>query len=63
MGWNPNAVVPRTTSVVAHDAGVDAAKWLLNCLEQDELDRRLLLMEWVKLSSRATCINRTTGFG
>ena len=24
-------------------------KWLLNCLEQDELDRRLLLMEWVKL--------------
>ena len=49
MGWNPNAVVPRTTSVVAHDAGVDAAIWLLNCLENDELDRRLLLMEWVKL--------------
>jgi hypothetical protein len=49
MGWNPNAVVPRTTSVVAHEAGVDAAVWLLNCLENDDLDRRLLLMEWVKL--------------
>ena len=49
MGWNPNAVVPRTTSVVAHDAGVAAAVWLLNCLENDDLDRRLLLMEWVKL--------------
>ena len=42
-------VVPRTTSVVAHDAGVEAATWLLDCLENDELDRRLLLMEWVKL--------------
>ena len=49
MGWNPNAVVPRTTTVVAHDTGVDAARWLLNCLENDELDRRLLLLEWVRL--------------
>ena len=31
------------------DAGVHAAVWLLDCLENDDLDRRLLLMEWVKL--------------
>ena len=49
LGWNPNAVVPRTTSVIAHDAGVNAARWLLDQLENDVLERRLLLMEWVRL--------------
>ncbi len=50
MDWNPHAVVPRMTStVVAHERGVDAARWLLERLEGGDLDRRLLLMEWVRL--------------
>jgi hypothetical protein len=34
---------------VAHDKGVDAARWLLQRLEDGDLDRRLLLLEWVRL--------------
>ena len=49
MGWNPNAVIPRTTTAIAHESGTEAAMWLFNCLENDTLERRLLLMEWVKL--------------
>ncbi len=50
MDWNPHAVVPRmTNTVVAHERGVDAARWLLECLEGGDLDRRLLLLEWVRL--------------
>ncbi|MFZ9048415.1 MAG: hypothetical protein ACO20Y_06445 [Poseidonia sp.] len=50
MDWNPHAVVPRMTStVVAHERGVDAARWLLERLEGGDLDRRLLLLEWVRL--------------
>ena len=33
MDWNPHGMVPRTTSVVAHEAGTDAAKWLMTQLE------------------------------
>ena len=47
--WNPHAVIPRNSGVVAHDAGVTAARWLIEKLENDSLDRRLLLMEWVRL--------------
>ena len=49
MEWNPHAVLPRHSGVIVHDAGVDAARWLLEKLENDVLDRRLLLMEWVRL--------------
>ena len=49
LGWNPHAVIPRNTGVVAHDAGVEAARWLIERLENDSADRRLLLMEWVRL--------------
>jgi hypothetical protein len=50
MDWNPHAVVPRMTStVVAHERGVDAARWLLERLEGGDLDRRLLLLEWARL--------------
>ena len=50
MDWNPHAVVPRmSTSVVAHEQGVAAARWLLERLEGGDLDRRLLLLEWVRL--------------
>ena len=50
MDWNPNAVMPRMTStLVAHENGVHAAKWLMQCLENGDLNRRLLLIEWVRL--------------
>jgi hypothetical protein len=50
MDWNPHAVVPRMAStVVAHERGVEAARWLLERLEGGDLDRRLLLLEWVRL--------------
>jgi hypothetical protein len=49
MEWNPNAVVPRMTDVVAHEEGVKAALWILERLESDNAERRLLLMEWVRL--------------
>lgn len=47
--WNPQAVVPRNSGVVVHDAGVKAARWMIEQLENGALDRRLLLMEWVRL--------------
>ena len=50
MDWNPHAVLPRMAStVVAHERGVEAARWLLERLEGGDLDRRLLLLEWVRL--------------
>lgn len=49
MGWNPHAVVPRTTEVEAHTAGTEAAAWVLTRLEQGGIDRRLLLIRWVQL--------------
>jgi hypothetical protein len=50
MDWNAHAVVPRMSStVVAHERGVDAARWVLERLEDGDLDRRLLLLEWVRL--------------
>ena len=50
LDWNPHAVMPRmSSSVIAHDRGVEAAKWLLERLEGGDLDRRLLLLEWVRL--------------
>jgi hypothetical protein len=42
--------VPRMSStVVAHERGVEAARWVLERLEDGDLDRRLLLLEWVRL--------------
>jgi hypothetical protein len=38
-----------STAVIAHEQGVEAARWLLERLENGPLDRRLLLMEWVRL--------------
>ena len=49
VDWNPNAIVPRMTGVVAHEFGIEAAKWLLNELENDDTARRRLLIEWIRL--------------
>lgn len=48
-GWNPHAVVPRTTEVEAHTAGTEAASWVLDRLEGGDVDRRLLLIRWCEL--------------
>ncbi|MDP6870142.1 MAG: hypothetical protein QGI21_05165 [Candidatus Poseidoniaceae archaeon] len=49
IDWNPLAVTPRSTSVIAHKAGSDAANWLLERLEEGPEERRKLLIEWVRL--------------
>ena len=49
LDWNPHAPVPRATSVVAHEAGVEAAKWIMEQLENGGEERRKLLIEWCKL--------------
>ena len=49
LDWNPHASVPRATSVVAHEAGVEAAKWIMEQLENGGEERRKLLIEWCKL--------------
>lgn len=50
MDWNPHAVLPRlSSSLIVHDQGVVAARWMLERLENGGDDRRLLLMEWVRL--------------
>lgn len=49
LDWNPNAIIPRMTTVVAHQQGVIAAKWLLTRLESGNDERRLLLIEWTRL--------------
>ena len=37
------------TGVIAHEFGIDAAKWMLNQLETGEIERRRLLVEWIRL--------------
>ncbi len=49
LDWNPNAIIPRSSTVVAHQQGVEAAKWLLARLEGGNDDRRLLVIEWTRL--------------
>jgi len=49
LDWNPHSVVPRTTSVVSHEAGTEAAKWLMEQLENGGEERRKLLVEWCRL--------------
>lgn len=49
MDWNPHGMVPRTTSVTAHEGGSEAAIWMLTQLEQGDENRRLLLIEWCRL--------------
>ena len=49
MDWNPHGMVPRTTSVVAHEAGAEAAVWLMTQLENSGDERRKLLIEWCRL--------------
>tara|TARA_B110000444_G_C18850916_1_gene605504 strand:+ start:92 stop:1558 length:1467 start_codon:yes stop_codon:yes gene_type:complete len=49
LDWNPQSVVPRSTSVIAHEAGADAAKWLMMQLENGPEERRKLLVEWCRL--------------
>ncbi len=49
MDWNPHGMVPRTTSVTAHEAGAKAACWLMEQMENGGEDRRLLLVEWCRL--------------
>ncbi len=48
IGWNPQAVMPRT-EIFAHDDGCASACELLRRLEDGEEERRLLLVEWMKL--------------
>ena len=49
IDWNPHGMVPRTTSVVAHEAGAEAAVWLMTQLENSGEERRKLLIEWCRL--------------
>ena len=49
LDWNPHGMVPRTTSVVAHEAGTEAAIWLMKQLENSGEERRKLLVEWCRL--------------
>ena len=49
IDWNPQAVVPRITGVMAHKTGIEAARWMLNELETSNVDRRRLLIEWIRL--------------
>lgn len=49
IDWNPQAVVPRITGVMAHKTGIEAARWMLNELETCNVDRRRLLIEWIRL--------------
>ena len=49
LDWNPSAIVPRMTGVVAHEFGIKAAKWMLDQLERSHVDRRRLLIEWIRL--------------
>ena len=49
IDWNPQAKVPRITSVVAHTEGIKAAIWLLERLENSTENRRTLLIEWIRL--------------
>ena len=49
IDWNPHGMVPRTTSVVAHEAGTQAAIWLMTQLENGSEERRKLLVEWCRL--------------
>ncbi|RJV01288.1 MAG: hypothetical protein DWC06_02970 [Candidatus Poseidoniales archaeon] len=49
LDWNPHGMVPRTTSVVAHEAGTNAAIWVMTQLENSGEERRKLLVEWCRL--------------
>ena len=49
VDWNPHGMIPRTTSVIAHEAGADAAKWMMMQLENGDVERRKLLVEWCRL--------------
>ena len=49
LDWNPHAVVPRNTAVIAHEAGANAATWMLEQLENGDEEKRKLLIEWCKL--------------
>tara|TARA_B100001287_G_scaffold126888_1_gene106976 strand:+ start:3280 stop:4758 length:1479 start_codon:yes stop_codon:yes gene_type:complete len=49
VDWNPDAIIPRMTGVIAHEAGVEAARWMLSELETGNVDRRRLLIEWIRL--------------
>lgn len=49
IDWNPHGMVPRTTSVSAHEAGANAAKWMMMQLENGDVERRKLLVEWCRL--------------
>lgn len=48
IGWNPNSTLPRT-EVIAHGDGCVSAIELLRRLEESEEERRLLLVQWLKL--------------
>ena len=49
VDWNPDAIVPKMTGVIAHEFGILAARWMLNELEVGNVDRRRLLIEWIRL--------------
>ena len=49
VDWNPDAIVPKMTGVLAHEFGILAARWMLNELEVGNVDRRRLLIEWIRL--------------
>ena len=48
MAWDPHAIVPRN-ALTAHHEGAQAAQWLLERLEEGDVMRRQLLVEWIIL--------------
>ncbi len=48
IGWDPHAIVPRS-ALTAHHEGAQAARWMLEKLEQGDGPRRQLLVEWMML--------------
>ena len=49
LDWNPDGVVPRMTAVNPHKQGIHAAKWMLHQLLSGDVNRRRLLVQWIRL--------------
>ena len=47
--WNPHTVTSPIGSIEAHETGMKAAVWLMQRLEDGDENRRLLLIEWIRL--------------
>ena len=46
LDWSPNREAERVTR--AEGGGIDAAHWLLNRMEESDVERRILLVRWLR---------------